>query len=95
MCTQTNQDQIFVLDSTGVTFHIDRGETVGLVGESGSGKSVTALSVMQLLPEKQASHPRGSVKVDGQEVVDNWTQMVRGGSWAVRGSKPLCSVATS
>ena len=54
---------------TGVTFHIDRGETVGLVGESGSGKSVTALSVMQLLPEKQASHPRGSVKVDGQEVI--------------------------
>jgi len=53
----------------GVSFHIDRGETVGLVGESGSGKSVTALSAMQLLPEKQASHPRGSVRVDGQEVI--------------------------
>ena len=53
----------------GISFHIDRGETVALVGESGSGKSVTALSVMQLLPYPQATHPRGSVKVDGKEVV--------------------------
>ena len=52
-----------------VTFHIDRGETVALVGESGSGKSVTALSVMQLLPYQYASHPTGSIRVDGQEVV--------------------------
>ena len=54
---------------SGATFHIDRGETLALVGESGSGKSVTALSVMQLLPYQYASHPRGSVLVYGQEVV--------------------------
>ena len=54
---------------TGASFHIDRGETLALVGESGSGKSVTALSVMQLLPYQYASHPTGSIKVDGQEVV--------------------------
>ncbi len=53
----------------GVGFHIDRGETLALVGESGSGKSVTALSVMQLLPYQYASHPRGSVRVAGQEVI--------------------------
>ena len=53
----------------GVSFHIDRGETLALVGESGSGKSVTALSVMQLLPYQYASHPRGSVKVANQEVI--------------------------
>ena len=52
-----------------VSFHIDRGETIGLVGESGSGKSVTALSVMQLLPYQYASHPSGSILIDGQEVV--------------------------
>ena len=54
---------------TGASFHIDQGETLALVGESGSGKSVTALSVMQLLPYQYASHPRGSVRVDGQEMI--------------------------
>jgi microcin C transport system ATP-binding protein len=43
-----------------VSFTIDRGQTVALVGESGSGKSVTALSIMQLLPYPLASHPAGS-----------------------------------
>ena len=52
-----------------VSFHIERGETVAIVGESGSGKSVTALSVMQLLPYQYASHPTGSVLVDGNEVI--------------------------
>ena len=53
----------------GVNFHIDRGETLALVGESGSGKSVTALSIPQLLPYPQASHPSGSVHLDGIEMI--------------------------
>ncbi|NQV79496.1 MAG: ATP-binding cassette domain-containing protein, partial [Alphaproteobacteria bacterium] len=52
-----------------VSLSIDAGETVALVGESGSGKSVTALSILQLLPYPIASHPSGSIKVDGMEVV--------------------------
>ena len=54
----------------GASFRIDKGETLALVGESGSGKSVTALSVLQLLPYPQASHPPGSsVRFRGQELI--------------------------
>jgi microcin C transport system ATP-binding protein len=53
----------------GVSFSIDRGETVALVGESGSGKTVTALSILQLLPYPVASHPHGSIHFDGQQLV--------------------------
>ena len=52
-----------------VSFDINRGETVALVGESGSGKSVSALSVMQLLPYPSASHPSGSIVYEGQELM--------------------------
>jgi microcin C transport system ATP-binding protein len=52
-----------------ISFEVGRGETVALVGESGSGKSVTALSVLQLLPYPNASHPTGSIKFQGSELV--------------------------
>jgi ABC-type uncharacterized transport system, duplicated ATPase component len=53
----------------GVSFDISKGETLGLVGESGSGKSVTALSILQLLPYPMAWHPRGSIRFQGQEII--------------------------
>ncbi|MEB2343878.1 MAG: ABC transporter ATP-binding protein [Deltaproteobacteria bacterium] len=52
----------------GVSFTVERGETVALVGESGSGKSVTALSVLQLLPPA-ARHPAGRIRLDGREMI--------------------------
>ncbi len=62
---------------------IDRGETVALVGESGSGKSVTALSVMQLLPYPFAHHPTGSILYRGEELVGAGPSILR----AVRGNE--------
>ncbi len=53
----------------GLSFDLHKGETVALVGESGSGKSVTALSVLQLLPYPVASHPGGSIMFEGQEMI--------------------------
>jgi len=53
-----------------VSFDLDPGETLALVGESGSGKSVTALSVLQLLPYPAASHdPDSSIKFAGEEMI--------------------------
>jgi microcin C transport system ATP-binding protein len=51
-----------------VSFTLDRGETLALVGESGSGKSLTALSLLQLLPSG-GSNPAGTIRLDGHEMV--------------------------
>jgi microcin C transport system ATP-binding protein len=53
-----------------VSFSIGKGETLALVGESGSGKSVSALSILKLLPYPSASHPSGSVMFKGEEMLD-------------------------
>jgi len=52
-----------------VSFQLERGETLALVGESGSGKTVTALSVLQLLPYPAAHHPQGSILLRGREMI--------------------------
>ncbi len=52
----------------GVSFHLFRGETLGIVGESGSGKSVTALSIMGLIPSPPGSAVSGSINYDGKEL---------------------------
>ena len=79
----------------GVSFDIEAGETVALVGESGSGKSVTALSVLQLLPYPQAQHPGGSVLVNGEEMLgaDKARLLdVRGGVVSMIFQEPMTSL---
>jgi microcin C transport system ATP-binding protein len=79
----------------GVSFHIDKGETLALVGESGSGKSVTALSILQLLPYPKAWHPSGSVRLDGRELIgaDEATlRQVRGDRVGIIFQEPMTSL---
>jgi len=79
----------------GVSLHIERGETLALVGESGSGKSVTALSVMQLLPYPRARHPSGSIRLLGQELMgapERVMQRVRGDGIGMVFQEPMTSL---
>ncbi|MBM3517362.1 MAG: ABC transporter ATP-binding protein [Alphaproteobacteria bacterium] len=73
----------FIEAVRGVSFTIAAGEIMALVGESGSGKSVTALSVLQLLPYPKASHPAGSIVLDGHELVAAPERTLRG----IRGNR--------
>lgn len=59
----------------GVSFEIDRGETFCLVGESGSGKSITALSVMQLLPRDISFNPSGRILFENRHGDDRIEQV--------------------
>src|SRR6201746_2123093 len=62
----------------GISFEIKRGECVALVGESGSGKSVSALSILKLLPYPTASHPTGSIHFKGHELLTMSEREIRG-----------------
>ncbi|HEY7763881.1 MAG TPA: ABC transporter ATP-binding protein [Aestuariivirgaceae bacterium] len=78
-----------------VSFAIDKGETVALVGESGSGKSVTALSILKLLPYPAARHPSGSIKFKGEELLDSDEQdlrRVRGNDITMVFQEPMTSL---
>ncbi|MCW5690735.1 MAG: ABC transporter ATP-binding protein [Pseudolabrys sp.] len=78
-----------------VSFDIGKGETVALVGESGSGKSVTALSVMKLLPYPAAHHPSGTITFKGQELLampENEIRKVRGNDITIIFQEPMTSL---
>lgn len=78
-----------------ISFDLAEGETLALVGESGSGKSVSALSLMQLLPYPAASHPSGSIKYRGEEVMgaDERTLMgIRGNEISMIFQEPMTSL---
>jgi oligopeptide transport system ATP-binding protein len=60
-----------------VSFHVDRGETLGIVGESGSGKSVTSLSVMRLIPSPPGKIVGGELMFDGHNLLDYTNEEMR------------------
>jgi peptide/nickel transport system ATP-binding protein len=67
----------------GVSFHIEAGETLGIVGESGCGKSVTALSILRLIPPGQGRTVSGRVHFEGRDLLDLDDRAMR----AIRGNR--------
>ena len=80
----------------GVSFDLNKGETLALVGESGSGKSVTALSILQLLPYPMASHSAtSSIRFDERELVranEATLRDIRGNRIAIVFQEPMTSL---
>src|SRR6201989_625736 len=78
-----------------ISFAIKRGECVALVGESGSGKSVSALSILKLLPYPTASHPSGSIQFKGRELIrmsENEIRSIRGNDISIIFQEPMTSL---
>jgi len=78
-----------------VSFDIAKGETLALVGESGSGKSVSALSVLKLLPYPPASHPSGEVRFGGKDLMtlgEKDLRQVRGNKITMIFQEPMTSL---
>ncbi|TIP24011.1 MAG: ABC transporter ATP-binding protein [Mesorhizobium sp.] len=78
-----------------ISFDIAKGETVALVGESGSGKSVSALSVLRLLPYPAASHPSGKILFQGADLLaadEKALRRVRGNKITMIFQEPMTSL---
>lgn len=79
----------------GVSFHIDRGETLAIVGESGSGKSVTAQATMRLSADRQIRYKNGSISFSGKEILklkEKELQHIRGSEIGMILQDPLTSL---
>jgi oligopeptide/dipeptide ABC transporter ATP-binding protein len=78
-----------------VTFQVAAGETLGIVGESGCGKSVTALSLMRLIPQPPGKIVKGSIMFDGQDILkmdDDDVRGIRGNNIAMIFQDPMTSL---
>jgi microcin C transport system ATP-binding protein len=78
-----------------VSFDIGKGETLALVGESGSGKSVTALSILKLLPYPAAHHPSGTISFKGRDLLplsERAMRRVRGNDITIVFQEPMTSL---
>ncbi len=79
----------------GVSFSIDEGETFGLVGESGCGKSVTALSIIKLIPDPPGKIIGGEVRLEGEDLLkksENEMQKIRGNKISMIFQEPMTSL---
>ncbi|MDE2126248.1 MAG: ABC transporter ATP-binding protein [Armatimonadetes bacterium] len=83
LCTDFHSPGGVVHAVRDVSFQLERGQILGIVGESGSGKSATALSLMGLIPSPPGVVTAGSIRLDGQELL----QLGRRAWQAVRGAR--------
>jgi len=89
------QDPNAVSAVRNISFSLHKGKTLALVGESGSGKSVTALSIVKLLPYPLARHPSGSIRLDGEELIsapESTMRGIRGNQVGVIFQEPMTSL---
>ena len=79
----------------GVSFNLEAGKTFAIVGESGSGKSITALSIMGLLPNNLAQTERGEILFDNKNLIDleeNEMRKIRGNRISMIFQEPMTSL---
>ena len=94
LTTQLRRDGIWNTVVNDVSFHIDAGETVALVGESGSGKSITALSIMGLLPPR-SSRVTGQILLEERDLLtlaETQMQAIRGNEIGMIFQEPMTSL---
>jgi oligopeptide transport system ATP-binding protein len=95
LMTQFHTQDGVVKAVDGVSFHVDRGETLGIVGESGCGKSVTSLSVMRLIPSPPGKIAGGQILFDGEDLLtmsEEEMRHIRGNRIAMIFQDPMTSL---
>jgi len=93
--TYFDTDEGTVKAVDGVTFHLDKGETLAVVGESGSGKSVMSLSVMRLIPTPPGRIAEGQILFEGQDLVkksEREMRRIRGNDISMIFQEPMTSL---
>ena len=90
---KTDLETVYAVN--GISFKLEKGQTLGLVGETGAGKTTTALSLLRLLPERTGKVVDGSIFIEGQDLAtmdeDSLRQM-RGGQIAMIFQDPMTSL---
>lgn len=86
LCTEFTTDDGVVRVLDGVTFHVPKGKTVGLVGESGCGKSVTAMSIMGLLPKPYGQVVSGAIEYQEQDELHDLATLPATEMYRMRGN---------
>ena len=93
--TYFDTDEGTVKAVDGVSFHIDKGETLAVVGESGSGKSVTSLSIMRLIPTPPGRFAGGEINFEGQNILqlnERGMRQIRGNDISMIFQEPMTSL---